>query len=122
MIRIAAVDDFAHCRYKVFRVLARPVGVFKDPDDSFRAIEVACRHENADLTQGKMRGDIVICPWHGWKYNLRTGECLWGSPVRLRPYRCEVRDGQVYISMLPLSGSESDAATEQRSADSFGSW
>ena len=29
------------------------------------------------------RGEIIRCPWHGWEYDLRTGQS-WCDPVRLR--------------------------------------
>jgi len=102
MIRIAKVSDFEHTRMKSYKVLARPVGVFKNPDGSFRAMEVGCKHENADLTQGEIKGDIVVCPWHRWKYNLRTGECLWGGTACLRPYALEIRGEDIYISLRPI--------------------
>lgn len=101
-VKVANVADFATLRVKSFRILTRYVGVFKEDDGSFRAIEVACKHQNADLTQGKIKGDIVICPWHGWRYNLRTGECLWGNKGKLRPYGCKVEDDVIYITLNPL--------------------
>lgn len=102
-VRIAKVSDFDHVRMKSFRVMTRYVGVFKEADGSFRAMEVACKHQNADLTQGRIQGDVVTCPWHGWRYNLRSGECFWGGSARLRPYACHVEGDSVYISLLPLS-------------------
>lgn len=102
MVRLAKVTDFETIRVRSYRLLARPVGIFRDPDGTFRAMEVACKHENADLTTGHIKGDLVTCPWHGWKYNLRTGECLWGGTGRLRPYKLEVRGEDIYVSLRPV--------------------
>ena len=108
MIRIAQVSDFERQRMRAYKILARPVGIFKEADGSFRAMEVGCKHENANLLEGKVTGDIVVCPWHGWKYDLSTGECLWGSTAQLRPYACEVRGEDIYVSLRP-EGFEGDA-------------
>ena len=102
MVKIAKVSDFAHTKLKSFKVLARPVGIFKEPDGSFRAMEVGCKHENADLTTGQIRDGVVTCPWHGWKYDLNTGECLWGSTACLRPYAIKIEGDDIFISLRPI--------------------
>ena len=108
MVKIARTSDFAESDMRSFKVLARPVGIFKEPDGSFRAMEVGCKHENADLTTGRIKDGVVVCPWHGWKYDLRTGECLWGAPTCLRPYALEVRGEDIYISLRPVDPNAPD--------------
>jgi nitrite reductase (NADH) small subunit len=102
MVKIARVSDFDHVRMRSYKLLARPVGVFKELDGSFRAMEVGCKHELANLLEGRMEGSVVTCPWHGWKYDLRTGECLLGAKTCLRPHALEVRDGAIYVSLRPV--------------------
>lgn len=106
-LRIARVSDFNTTRMRTFRVLARPVAVFKEPDGGFRAIEMSCKHQNADLSGGCIQGDEVTCPWHGWKYNIRTGACLWGGETALRPYRVKVEGEDLYLSIRPVEAWES---------------
>lgn len=101
-IRIAKVSDFDKIRCRSYTVLARKVGVFKEPDGSFYAIEAACKHQNADLTTGAIRGDVATCPRHGWQYNLRTGACLNQDSAPLRRYGCKVENGDIYITLLPI--------------------
>ncbi len=102
MIKIARVSDFDRISMRSYKILARPVGVFKEGSGRFRAMEVGCKHQNADLLEGKLQGDVVTCPWHGWKYNLKTGECVWGSTACLRPYALEVRGEFIYVSIRPV--------------------
>ena len=102
-VKIAKVEDFERRRCKSFSILARKVGIFKDPDGSFYAIEVSCKHQNADLTTGRIKGDTVTCPRHGWEYNIRTGECLNHTSAPLRRYACKVEDGHVFVSLTPLT-------------------
>lgn len=65
-------------------------------------MEVTCRHQNADLTLGRRDGDIVTCPRHGWRYDLRTGACLTEEWARLRRYELQIRDGEVWLSTTPI--------------------
>jgi len=109
-IKIAKTTDFKKRRIKSFRILARPIGVFKAPDGSFCAMEAGCKHQQADLTSGPIDGDVVTCPRHGWKYNLRTDDCVWGGKTGLRRYGCKVEGEDVYITIRPLedNGSQED--------------
>lgn len=64
-IKLARVEDFGPKNVRSFRILGRHVGVFRREDGSFRAMEMGCRHQNADLTLGIMKDDVVTCTWHG---------------------------------------------------------
>ena len=96
-VKVAKVADFENCRIKSFKLLARPVAVVKEPDGSFYAIQAGCKHQNADLTAGRIKGDLVVCPWHGYEFNIRTGRHPGDKNVRLKPYDVKVADGNVYV-------------------------
>jgi len=38
-----------------------------------------------------------VCPWHGFEYDLRTGECVSDRKLRLRKYEVVLRDGGIYV-------------------------
>ncbi len=101
-VKVAKVTDFDEVAMRSYRILARHVGVFKEEDGSFYAIETGCKHANANLLGGKRDGDVVTCPMHGWKYNLKTGACVWGTGASLRRYALKIEDGCIYISCFPI--------------------
>ena len=41
---------------------------------NYYAISDTCAHKGGPLSQGILEEDVVTCPWHGWKYNVRTGK------------------------------------------------
>jgi nitrite reductase/ring-hydroxylating ferredoxin subunit len=102
-VKIAKTSDFEGKRFLRFTLLARKVGIFREPDGSFFAVEIACKHQNWDLTTGRIEGDIATCPRHGWKYNIRTGECLTHDSLRLRRYAVKVEGDDVLVSLTPQS-------------------
>ena len=66
--------------------------------DEFYALSNVCRHAFAPLADGFMDGYIVMCPWHGWRYDVRDGTTDHPG-ANVKTYSVTVRDGQVYLDM-----------------------
>src|SRR5438105_2121650 len=43
-------------------------------DGVYYAIRNTCPHMGGELGEGLLEGDIVTCPWHGWRFNVKTGK------------------------------------------------
>jgi nitrite reductase/ring-hydroxylating ferredoxin subunit len=57
----------------------------------------ACPHEGNPLHEGEILGDTLTCAYHGWKFDLGTGACLFGDqPARVYP--AEIQDGEVVVT------------------------
>src|SRR5262249_42778847 len=42
-------------------------------DGQFGAVSNVCNHVGGPLGEGRLDGDYITCPWHGWKFHRRTG-------------------------------------------------
>lgn len=85
-LRVARVSDLPADGPGEIRlaVLGRRVLLRREIDGSLVALELACRHQNADLTGAAREGTVLTCSRHGWQYDLRDGSCLnepW-APLR----------------------------------------
>ncbi len=54
------------------------------------ALDNLCPHQQASLGQGWIEGETVVCPWHAWTFNVKTGisefpgdECVSVFPVKI---------------------------------------
>lgn len=56
----------------------------------------ACPHEGNPLVEGDLVGPELVCAYHGWRFDLRTGSCLVGDEAA-RIYQAEERDGAVWV-------------------------
>ncbi len=101
-IKLATVKDFTDQRIRSFSVLGKKIGIVKRTDDQFYAIETGCKHQGADLTQGKIDGHVATCPRHGWQYDLETGECLNHDSPRLRKHALVLEGNDIKVSLSPL--------------------
>lgn len=59
-------------------------------DGKYYAINDVCTHVGGPLDEGRMEGYVVQCPWHGSRFDVRTGEVKSG-PARLPEQSYEVR-------------------------------
>jgi nitrite reductase/ring-hydroxylating ferredoxin subunit len=64
----------------------------------FHAVDDECTHAIASLSEGRLRGNIVTCPFHGGSFDVRSGEPK-SLPCRqpLRTWPLEIADGRVYL-------------------------
>ncbi|HWF74712.1 MAG TPA: DUF2231 domain-containing protein [Solirubrobacteraceae bacterium] len=62
------------------------------------AIANACSHFGGPLAAGTREGDIVVCPWHGSRFELCTGKVRGGPAVFPQPrFEARVRDGKIEL-------------------------
>jgi len=74
-IDIAPVSEFAPNTSRSVTVAETAIAVF-NLDGGFYAIEDACTHDYKALCGGLIDGDQIICPRHGARFNIKTGEAL----------------------------------------------
>jgi 3-phenylpropionate/trans-cinnamate dioxygenase ferredoxin subunit len=75
----------------------RLIAVARSGDEYF-AIEDICTHDGAELTGGTIEGAQIICPRHGARFCLRTGEALTPpayEPVRV--FETKITDGRLWV-------------------------
>ncbi len=63
--------------------------------DGVYACGATCAHQGGPLAAGTLTGTRLVCPWHGWRYDVRTGACVMpvrGGPVDRYPVRVEGED------------------------------
>lgn len=68
-----------------------------------RAISNICNHKGGPLCEGRVRGEFVMCPWHGWEYSVVTGKGPAGYEAETVPvFEVEERADGVYVATPPV--------------------
>src|SRR5213592_2558246 len=69
----------------------------------FTAISDICNHKGGPLSEGRVRGEFVMCPWHGWEYSVLTGKGPTGYDEEQVPvFAVEERADGVYVQLPPV--------------------
>ena len=101
---VATVGEIPPGKRKIVEVAGRSIGVF-NVGGTFHALRNRCPHQGGPLCQGRLSGlvisskpgeyeyvrdgEILRCPWHGWEFDLKTGQS-WFDPARIRVRTYEV--------------------------------
>ncbi len=96
-IDVARVEELPPGARKVVEVEGATVAVF-NLGGEYYAIEDVCTHDGGDLIGGEVEGDVIVCPRHGARFSIKTGEVLAPpayEPVATFPVR--VQDGIIQV-------------------------
>jgi 3-phenylpropionate/trans-cinnamate dioxygenase ferredoxin component len=75
------------------------IAVFKVDTEIF-AIGNVCPHQRSALIyDGFIEDEYVVCPVHGWMFNLRTGKTPFGTSG-LNSYKVRIENDQVYVKAV----------------------
>ena len=117
-VYVGRVEDFADDVRKGVQIDGREVFVFEHKGKFF-AYENHCPHAGGPVGEGTIIGKVqavlseggellreefsetefnIVCPWHGYEYDIETGACAGDKRIKLRKYRALVQDGEVYVS------------------------
>ncbi len=97
-ITVARRGEIPEGRAKVVDIGGRAVAVFNAAGD-FYAIANACLHEGGPLAEGDVYGARVICPLHGWEYDLTTGANVDDPTMKLGCYRVRLAGDAIMIEI-----------------------
>ncbi|BBX64616.1 assimilatory nitrite reductase [NAD(P)H] small subunit [Mycobacterium saskatchewanense] len=97
-VSLGPVDQIPVGEGRTFVVDDRQIAVFRLRDGSLRALDAVCPHRGGPLADGIADNRVVICPLHGYTYELDTGREVTndGAPVSAYPARAD-EDGIIRL-------------------------
>lgn len=115
-VRVGAIADIPVGSFRFVQIGDREVGLTQLPSGEIRAVRNFCPHRGAPVCRGLLggtwppcepgklefarAGEILICPWHGFEYDLMTGRELFQEvPTLLTLYQVTISDGQVLVDV-----------------------
>lgn len=100
-VLVGRVDEIPEGERKIIEFEGLSIGVFHHRGEWY-ALSNKCLHRSGPVCTGPLDGDTLTCPWHGYQYNLVTGQMLLDSETSLPSYPVEIRGEEVYICIQVL--------------------
>ena len=116
-ILVVKIADFPDGDRRIVRSGQSEIGVFHHKG-AFYAYANNCLHSGGPACEGVIMPKVLevlgedrtyqgqifsddemhfVCPWHGWEYDIKTGECAGDRRMKLRKYETVQRDGNLYV-------------------------
>lgn len=68
-------------------------------EGEFYAVANKCFHMGCPLEGGKLRGTILTCPCHDWRFDVRDGRFVTAPELRIETFPTRVEDGRVHVRL-----------------------
>jgi nitrite reductase (NADH) small subunit len=102
-IKVAMAADIPRGEGRIVETDGKEIALFHLESGDFRAVDNACPHRGGPLAHGILSGSSVICPLHGWKVSLDTGE-VEGEEGRVAIYPVKVDNGEIRLGPINAGG------------------
>jgi len=105
LVYLCRVSDIGKGKSRVFS-MSRDGGLKKDIavfniDGNYYAISNFCAHKGGPLNKGRLEKNIVTCPWHGWKYDVRTGKAPHKGGDSVDGFEVKPIDNNLFLNPTP---------------------
>lgn len=114
-IHACKASEVAPGQQKIVRINNMPVGIFEIGDGEYHAMLNICPHRGGQLCEGPQcgtavdggdfgieygrRNELVRCAWHGWEFDIRTGEALADPKMKAKTFEVSVDGDDLYVHM-----------------------
>ena len=63
------------------------------------ALEAVCPHQGGPLAEGGLDGNVVMCPWHGWQFDVTTGECTFNPSIKQMTFNVKEEGDDILVEV-----------------------
>lgn len=84
----AKTNEIEEGKGKRFEINGKPIALFKKNGVIF-ATDEACPHAGGPLSEAELDGETITCPWHGFQYNLKTGQSPQHCTLKTYPVKID---------------------------------
>ncbi len=103
-VAVAASSAIAPGKAGTYQVGPNTVAVFR-VEGGLYAIDSACVHEDGPLGEGEITGAVVACPYHHWRFDVKSGACLTEPSRSVACYAVKEQGGTIWVGRRTREGS-----------------
>jgi nitrite reductase (NADH) small subunit len=97
-VKVGTVGDVPEGEGRTVEVEGRTLGLF-NVGGILYAIDNLCPHRGGPLAEGDLEGPVVVCPWHAWRWDVRTGANVNNPAVRVACFPVVVEGDGIVVEL-----------------------
>ena len=100
-VRVTTVENVPLREGRAVRVGDDEIAIF-NLGDRFVACENACPHRGGPLAEGDLIGDEIVCPWHLWGFDVRSGLCPGNAEFAIATHEVKIESDRILVKLSPV--------------------
>ncbi len=98
-VKVARTEEIPAGKVKVVDAKGRRLAL-ANVGDSYHAVEDLCTHDGGPLGEGELAGDLVECPRHGARFNVKTGEAVTlPAVVPVKSFQVKINGNDILVEL-----------------------
>lgn len=94
----ASFSEIKNKGRKLINVKGQSIVLFFSKDKVY-ALNAVCPHRGGPLDEGDINDEEIVCPWHGFAFNLKTGGCLNSPGYSTKTYEVKIEGDKIKVKM-----------------------
>ena len=99
-VDVASIDELPLGRTKSWKVGQRSIALYHTKNGFF-ASDNECPHRGGPLGQGDLIADEIVCPWHLWGFDVRSGVCTGNLQVHIVTHEVKIDRDRILVKLAP---------------------
>lgn len=95
-VKVAQKSEIPEDTGKRVQVSGQDIALFK-VGGKICAIHSVCPHQGGSLDEGGLDGNLVMCPWHGWQFDVQTGKCSFNPSIQVPTFTVKEQGEDIYV-------------------------
>lgn len=83
---------------KIIEAAGKQIAVINS-GGKFYAILNVCAHEGGPVGEGFVTGDAIMCPWHAWEYDLKTGKSITMPGKGIQTFKVVIQGDDIFVEV-----------------------
>ena len=97
-VKLATLDELPPGRAKEVEHEGRVYALY-NVEGTIAALDGICPHQGGPLARGDVKGSVVACPWHGWRFDLKTGQSAVHASIVQPTFEVKVEGRDVLVAV-----------------------
>jgi nitrite reductase (NADH) small subunit len=97
--KVASLADIPAGQGRFVEVRGTPLAIFNGGGGRVYACGAVCPHEDGPLAEGWLEGDVAVCPWHGFDFELATGRCRVDPELSVPVFATRLRGDDIEVDL-----------------------
>lgn len=95
-VKVAKKNEIPSDTGLCVEVNGKEIALFK-VNGKVHAIYHVCPHQGGPLAEGGLNGNLAMCPWHGWEFDVTTGICTFNDSIKQPIFKVKEEGDDVYV-------------------------